>query len=119
MIEVTLNGKTIPLHPPTSLAAAFDVAAATGKNSSRGLYAALGLCWGGKQRLRSKFSDSYNALEYGGQVFDEMLAAGLNAGEITTAAVEALTLLVSVLPSSDEVQAAEGNLETSEGSTSP
>jgi hypothetical protein len=118
MTTVTLKGVEVELKPPASLAAAYDVAAAAGKNSMRGLAAALGLCWDGKQRLRSDFTSTYNALEFGGQVFDELLAWGAKPEEIQAAGAAALVLACDSLPSADEVDAAEGNSEDQEDATS-
>ena len=73
MVTVTLKDLTFVLLPPKSLAASYDVAAAVGKNPRRGMFAALGLCWGGPKPLRSKFANSFDALQYGGEVFDELI----------------------------------------------
>ena len=107
MVTVTLKDLTFVLLPPKSLAASYDVAAAVGKNPRRGMFAALGLCWGGPKPLRSKFANSFDALQYGGEVFDELIRAGFSAGDIASAGGEALGVLVAALPSADEVDAGE------------
>ena len=114
---VTLKDISFELKAPKSLASAYDVAGAAGKNPSRAMYASLGLCWNGKQKLRSKFSDSYDALQYGGEVFDELTRVGFSPSEIIDAATSAFSLMISLLPSADEVEAAEGNSEAQEAST--
>lgn len=111
MSNVTLKDLSFSLQRPLSLAAAFDVAVALPKNQQRAMYAALGLCWGGPKPLRSKYSASYNVLEYGGNVCDELLAYGATMDQISTAAAAALTVLVEALPSESGVQAAEAFTE--------
>ena len=113
-MTITLNDITFDLAPPKSYSAAFDVAVATGKNPRRGMFAALGLCWNGPKPLRSKFSDSFDALQYGGEVFDELIRAGFDAGEIAGAAALALGVVVEVLPSAKEVDAGEAFIEEPE-----
>lgn len=114
-VKVHLKDLSFDLKPPLSLAAAFDVATALQQNPARGMYACLGLCWGGPKPLRAKFSDQYDALQYGGQIFDELLAYGCTVPEITEASTAALSVLVAALPSDKEVQASEGNSEGQEG----
>lgn len=118
MQTVTLKGVEVPLKPPGSLALAYDVAGASGKNPLRAMYAALGACWAGKQRLRAKFTDTYVALEFGGQVFDELVKWGATPAEVQEAGGVALALLCEGLPDVEEVDAAEGNFEGQEPATS-
>ena len=115
---VILNGLTVPLRSQVSLAAAFDAAGALHQHPARGMYACLGLCWGADRKLQASFEDSYDALKYGGQVFDELINWGASVKEITDASTAALSCLVAALPSDKEVQAAEGNCEDQEGSIS-
>jgi hypothetical protein len=113
-MTVTIGTHTIPLKAPASFMVRREVAMAISKNALRGLCAALGVCWGGKA-LRTKYT--YDALAYGGEVFDELMALGLPEADIYAAGSKALELCVEA-PTEAGVARAEGFTPApTEGST--
>lgn len=125
MQTVTLAGHTITLAAPGTLAACWDVLASHQQNPRRALAAALGLCWREGSRegsrkswtLKSTLRPDYNVGRYGGDVTDELLAAGVSFGELMAAGGQALALIVAALPSETEVQAEADFLSSGVGST--
>lgn len=114
-MEVKLGTHTIPLKAPASFMVRREVAIATQKSALRGLCAALGVCWGGKP-LRVRYE--YDALAYGGQVFDELMGLGIPEAEIYEAGGKALELCVDV-PSEAGVARAEGFTGAPTGASTP
>lgn len=113
-MQVQIGAHEIALKAPASFMVRREVAMAVQKNALRGLCAALGVCWGGKP-LRTKYE--YDALAYGGQVFDELMGLGLPEGDIYAAGGKALELCVEA-PSEAGVTRAEGFTQPqTEGST--
>ena len=114
-ITVRLGAHDLLLRRPTSTATAWDVASSTGRSASRGVAAALGVCWhrwagpelGSPRRLAARLEAArWDVLAYGGLVFDELVAAGLTPGAILSAGTTALAWLVEGLPTEQEVAAA-------------
>lgn len=113
-MQVKIGAHDIALKAPASFMVRREVAMAVQKNALRGLCAALGLCWGGKP-LRTKYA--FDALAYGGEVFDELMGLGLPEADIYAAAGKALELCVDA-PSEAGVARAEGfTAAPTEGST--
>ena len=111
---VNIGTHTISLKAPASFMTRREVAMAISKNALRGLCAALGVCWGGKP-LRTKYT--YDALAYGGEVFDELMQLGLPEADIYAAGSKALELCVEA-PTEAGVARAEGfTAAPTEGST--
>ena len=118
MDTVNLGGAEVRLGLPKSYSVCFDVVVAAGQNTLRAFCAALGLCWQGKGRPRARYDASgYNALAYGGQVLDELVARGLTPGEVHAAGAIAFNLMAEQIITEDEVADAEGNSEAPEPST--
>lgn len=114
-MQVTLGSHTVTLKAPASFMVRREVAVATQKNALRGLCAALGVCWGGKP-LRVRYE--YDALAYGGQVFDELMGLGIPEAEIYAAGGKALELCVEV-PTEANVARAEGFTDPETGASTP
>jgi hypothetical protein len=110
-MTITLGIHTITLRQPPSMMIRRDVALAVQKNPIRGLCAALGVCWGGKP-LKARFA--YDALGYGGDVFDELMSLGIPEADIYAAAGKALELLNDT-PTEPNVARAEGFTEPQKG----
>lgn len=89
---VQLGTHTVPLQAPASMMLRREVGLAM-KAPLRGLCAALGVCWRGKP-LRAKYA--YDALAYGGEVFDELLAIGIPEADIYAAGTRALEICLDV-----------------------
>lgn len=113
-MQVQIGPHTVALKSPPSFMVRREVAMAVQRSALRGLCAALGVCWGGKP-LRTKYE--YDALGYGGQVFDELMGLGLPEADIYAAGAKALELCVDV-PTEAGVARAEGFTPApTEGST--
>ena len=85
------------------------------KSALRGLCAALGVCWGGKP-LKARYQ--YDALAYGGDVFDELMALKLPEEQIYEAGSKALALCVDA-PTEEGTARAEGFTEAPTGASTP
>lgn len=114
-MQVTLGSHTVTLTAPKSFMVRREVAIATQKSALRGLCAALGVCWGGKP-LRVRYE--YDALAYGGQVFDELMGLGIPEADIYAAGGKALELCVEV-PTEAGVARAEGFTAPQTGASTP
>ena len=113
-MQVQIGEHIVALKSPASFMVRREVAMAVQRSALRGLCAALGVCWGGKP-LRTKYE--YDALAYGGQVFDELMALGLPEADIYAAGAKALELCVEA-PTEAGVARAEGfTPPPTEGST--
>lgn len=121
-MEVKINGQLIELQPPASMAVRYDIAEAASTNSRRSFMAALGVCWVGCPAKITYAKAGYNPLAYGGRLLDELLEQGFDWGQLQAAAAIAYTLVSAGLwrdeDEPDEVDAAEGNSPSAEGSTS-
>ena len=107
--SVKVGNREVVLTLPKSMSVRYDVAAYYNTNSTRALAAALGLCWGALGKPKAKYEDSYSVGQYGGAVFDELVAKGVSAQEIALAGSWAYVLIARSLPQAQEVDRAEGN----------
>jgi len=103
-VVVQLGAHSVQLAAPKSTAMRRDVQNCAPINPHRALWAALGACWAGKP-LKAKFA--FNALAYGGEVFDELMALGIPEEDIYAAAGKAFSLCGDV-PTEEAVARAEG-----------
>ncbi len=106
-----LAGADLVLVVPPSFSERLDLieAVRTSENGHRPAVAALGLCW---RRVRSRLPYNGKPIEYGGRVIDYLIAEGATMEEISTAAVQALELVMAAaMPSTAGVEAAVGNSE--------
>lgn len=114
-MTVTIGQHTVPLKAPASFMIRREVALATQQNTLRGLCAALGVCWGAKP-LKTRYN--FNALAYGGEVFDELMGLGLPEAEIYEAGGKALELCI-MAPTEEGVARAEGFTPPPTGASTP
>lgn len=119
---VTIQGREIPLRPPSSLTVCREVLLAAGSNHQRACFAALGLCWVeppkkkkkkrgghvGRPSVRYSACD-YNPLRFGGDFADALTAAGVPYEEMLAAGLRAFLLVAAQFPDEDEEEQAEGN----------
>jgi hypothetical protein len=106
-----LAGADLQLVVPPSFTERLDLVEAlrTSENGHRPACAALGLCW---PRVRRRLPYSGKPLEYGGKVIDLLIGEGASMEEISSAAVQALELVMAAaMPSTAGVEAAVGNSE--------
>lgn len=106
---VKVGAREVVITLPKSLSVRFDVAAFYSQNATRACAAALGLCWGGMGRPKSKYESSYNVGTFGGEVFDELVQRGVSPAEIAQAGTWCFVAICRSLPRADEVDKAEGN----------
>ena len=112
---VQVDGQPVRLTIPRSYSVAQDVVLAASTNPLRAFAAALGACWTGHGRPKVTYQAAgYSALDYGGQVRDELVARGVSSADVTAAGVEAFNLLADQIIPAAEVDAAEGNSEAPE-----
>ena len=110
-MEVTIADQSINLKLPNSFAKRNEIATAAITNLHRAAAAALGVCWVGSGKPKTKYESSYSPLVYGGAVTDELIDRGIPWSEIFAAGVVAYTFLAESLPREDEVSMIEGNSE--------
>ena len=117
----TVGGVALVLQPPSSLALAYDVCGVADANANRACWAALAVCYrGGPLRITETLkAHRYDVLEFGGAVFDELVAAGHDPKDLTAAGIASLKLITGLLADPEEVAAAEDFSEHEEGSTTP
>ena len=123
MKTITIGALSIQFTPPPSVAVAYDLIIASNKNRQRAAAAALGLGWpadgeGMTAPLEAEYEESYDPMAFGGEVFDELVARGFEAAPIWPASTEAYNYRCGkAVPSKAEVEAAVGNSEPTEDST--
>lgn len=99
-VTVTISGESIELTPPTSPSQLFDLAGALGNlhsvapgEAARTLCACLGVCWPARGAKALKALHHADPMVYGGRVFDELISRKASAGDIMSAAREAVGLV--------------------------
>tara|TARA_R110002110_G_scaffold139105_2_gene325548 strand:- start:1618 stop:1986 length:369 start_codon:yes stop_codon:yes gene_type:complete len=122
MAEVTtveIGEREVTLSAPASLTVRHEIASCAGSNWRRSFGAALGACWRGVGRPKTKYAGcDYNPLKYGGEVIDELVARGEPMQDVLKAGGIAFGLISSELISESEVKAVEDFTEPMEGLTS-
>lgn len=88
--EVLINGEKVPLEAPQDFMVCREIVKSAGDNYERAVCAALGVCWRGKGRPRTRYKTDYNPLRYGGEVFNELAERGVHPKEIAWAGTIAL-----------------------------
>ena len=118
-MDIKLGGKPIKLEAPSSYAIRTEVWLLASENRTRGLAAALGVCWRGLGRPKVQYAEcQYNPAVYGARVLDELVERGLPLADILRAGGEALRMMAAAMASAEDVSAAEGNSDAEqEGST--
>lgn len=109
--EVTIAGVKIQLEAPKDFMICREIVRASGDNYERAICAALGVCWRGKGRPKARYKTDYNALRYGGDVYNELIARGVQPREIAWASHLALhhcAVHAGAVPLKAEVDAAVG-----------
>lgn len=91
---VHLGSIEIKLVPPTSYSIRYETSISAANNQLRAFAAALGLCsaTAGKRdklQIKARYTDSFNPLQYGGEVLDELVARGYTTVEVMAAGVVA------------------------------
>ena len=113
---VTIGGETWKPRLPKSFTLRQDLIMAIGSNPRRAAAAALGLCWAAKNPPSAQYQrNNWDPLAYGGAVMDELVARGLDWGEVYTAGMICLSQLVDIHISEPEVQEAENFIDTQAG----
>lgn len=108
--KVHIGATEITLRRPASLTERREIVVASVGNQPRALAAALGRCWTHPAKHAPKvkgYDSDGNALRYGRDVLDDLLARGVDYTEIIAAAVVAFNLCVEGVFSEQEVKAAE------------
>jgi hypothetical protein len=95
----------IRLALPPSFAQRHEIIIAAGTNPQRAIFAALGVCWQGKDRPRAKYG--FEPLVYGGAVLDELVGRGHKVAAMYDAGRAAFDLLSMSVLTESEVSAAE------------
>lgn len=109
--EVTIGGHKIRLEAPKDFMVCREIVRASGDNYERAICAALGVCWNGKGTPKTRYKTDYNALRYGGDVYNELVGRGVHPREIAWASHLALhhcALHAGAVPLKAEVDAAVG-----------
>lgn len=105
--EYTLGKHTFTLSAPASYAQRFSIVTAAQSNQLYAISAALGACWRGAGRPKSRIgSFSHDFHKYGQAVFDELCERGLALDDIAEAAGDAFMLCVRGLPNAEAVESA-------------
>jgi hypothetical protein len=105
---VTIGGNTWAPKLPRSFTLRQDLIIAIGNNPRRAAAAALGLCWAGPNAPGAQYNRAnWDALQYGGQVMDELVERGIDWGEVYAAGMVCLSKLVDIHVSEAEVKDAE------------
>lgn len=109
MSTVSLGGDDVALAAPTSTASRWDVYSAATSNANRAFAAALGLCWQGKGKPKTRLAaHKFEPLSYGGAVLDELVERGITVPEILGAGLRAWQLCGDGLITAQEVEEVEG-----------
>ena len=98
----------VELRLPASTLVRYEVLRRVESHHERAMCSALGLCWGGRQRL-PRYETTHDARVHGDRVFEALVQAGVKPSAIFAAGAEALDLLAEGLISEEEVAEAEGN----------
>lgn len=113
---VTVGGQDVTLTCPTSFALRTEVWLLSAENRTRGLAAALGMCWLRPRRPKVSYQAcQFSPARYGAAVLDELMERGIPLTDILRAGGVALEMMVDSLPTESMVKEAEGNSEGPEG----
>jgi hypothetical protein len=106
--EITMGDRTIHCRAPTSLSIRQDIedVVERGRNPSRILAAALGLCVDDPNlRLKARYQrHAFDVLAYGGDVLDELHVLGVSGADIVIAGGKCLRLLRGLDPNDSAEQ---------------
>jgi hypothetical protein len=114
--KVRLHKREREIKPPGSYALRTEILGAFQANQVRGLAAALGACCprlekdlAENKRPIAPYVKDCNALRYGGDIIDGLMALGVPLEDIGAAGAKALTLIVDSFVDEEQVRAARGN----------
>lgn len=108
--EYTITDKTgthrFRLSPPASVAQRYSIISSADGNQLFALSAALGACWRGPGRPKTKISThKFDFNRYGQAVFDELHGRGVDVEVLMSVATAAFVLCLDGIMSGDEVKA--------------
>jgi hypothetical protein len=110
-MQIRIGDLELEAKLPDSFALRDDLVSGALDNWRRASYASLGLCCEGLKLTVSYRGCNYNPLIYGGRVFDELVARGMDRHEIMSAAIVVWSMISESFISEDEVAEEEAFLE--------
>ena len=114
--EVQVQGKTIQLKQPRSVALRMDIWTAAPTTPIRAWVAALAMCWQSPGKPKTQYAKcSFNVPFFGGQVIEELSERGWTATDFQTAGLKAYLLCISGLTDGAQVEEAENFSKGTEG----